>query len=197
MKGSLLSVTLILVTALAGLVPRPATAAAGVTPPSATADATAPREIKWEELVPPGWDPMAELRAKLKIPGTGFMSDADPRMLALLRELREVWDNAPINEGMDGVLVKLPGYLVPLEETNGAVKEFLLVPYFGACIHSPPPPANQIVHVVLSKPARGLRAMDVVWISGKMQAKRVDSYLGKSGYHMAAEKIEPYVAPSR
>jgi hypothetical protein len=106
-------------------------------------------------------------------------------------------DNALINEGMDGVLVKLPGYLVPLEEANGAVKEFLLVPYFGACIHSPPPPANQIVHVVLGKPARGLRAMDVVWISGRLKAQRVDSYMGKSGYHMAADKVEPYVAPRK
>jgi hypothetical protein len=195
MKPSLLSVTLL--TAILTLLTTSAIGAGGVTRPSATAAATEPREIKWDELVPPGWDPMAELRDKLKNPATGFMSDADPRMLELLRELREVWDNAPINESMDGVLVKLPGYLVPLEEANGAVKEFLLVPYFGACIHSPPPPANQIVHVVLSKPAHGLRAMDVVWISGKMQAKRVASYMGKSGYHMTADKVEPYVAPRK
>ena len=197
MNVSLLSVILTLVAALVSFAPTSAVAAEGVTRPPASAEATAPREIKWEELMPPGWDPMAELRDKMKNPAAGFMSDADPRMLGLLREMREVWDNAPINESMDGVLVKLPGYLVPLEEANGAVKEFLLVPYFGACIHSPPPPANQIVHVVLGKPARGLRAMDVVWISGKMQAKRVDSYLGKSGYHMAADKVEPYVAPRK
>ena len=64
-----------------------------------------------------------------------------------------------------------------------------------AFIHSPPPPANQIVHVVPTKPARGLRSMEVVWVSGKLQAKRQDSYMGKSGYHMDAFKIEPYVAP--
>ena len=195
MKPSLLSVTLL--AAIVTFVTTAAIGAGGVARPSATAEATEPREIKWDELVPPGWDPMADLRDKLKNPAPGFMSDADPRALALLREMREVWDNAPINEGMDGVRVKLPGYLVPLEEANGAVKEFLLVPYFGACIHSPPPPANQIVHVVLGKPVRGLRAMDVVWINGKMQAKRVDSYLGKSGYHMAADKVEPYVAPRK
>ena len=195
MKPSLLSVTLL--AAIVTLVATSAIGAEGVTRPSATAEATVPREIKWDELVPPGWDPMAELRDKLKNPATGSMSDADPRMLPLLREMREVWDNAPINEGIDGVLVKLPGYLVPLEEANGAVKEFLLVPYFGACIHSPPPPANQIVHVLLRQPARGFRAMDVVWISGRMQAQRVDSYMGKSGYHMAADKVEAYVAPRK
>jgi hypothetical protein len=75
------------------------------------------------------------------------------------------------------------------------VKEFLLVPYFGACIHSPPPPANQIVHVVPAKAAQGLRAMDVVWVIGRLQARRQDSYMGRSGYHMEAAKLEPYVPP--
>lgn len=152
------------------------------------------RQIRWLDLVPPGWDPMAILREKNKDRG-GYISDADPRIMQVLREMREIWDTAPVNEAMDGAVVKLPGYVVPLEEAGGAIKEFLLVPYFGACIHSPPPPANQIVHVVPTKPARGLRSMDVVWISGRLQAKRQDSMMGKSGYHMDAYKIEPYVEP--
>ena len=163
---------------------------------ASTADTVeAARQIRWPDLVPPGWDPMAILREKNKERGAGLVSDADPRILQVMREMREIWDNAPINETLDGAIVKLPGYVVPLEEAGGAVKEFLLVPYFGACIHSPPPPANQIVHVVPTKPARGLRSMEVVWVSGKLQAKRQDSYMGKSGYHMDAFKIEPYVAP--
>ena len=153
------------------------------------------RQIRWLDLVPPGWDPMALMREKNKERGGGYLSDADPKVLQVMREMREIWDNAPVNEAMDGAVVKLPGYVVPLEEAGGAVKEFLLVPYFGACIHSPPPPANQIVHVVPTKPARGLRSMDVIWVSGKLQAKRQDSYMGKSGYQMDAFKIEPYVAP--
>jgi len=160
----------------------------------AAPSAGTPREIKWLDLVPPGWDPGAALREKMDgkpLP----MSDADPGVIRMLRDMREVWDNAPVNEAMDGVLVKLPGYVVPLEETRDGVKEFLLVPYFGACIHSPPPPANQIVHVVTAKPARGLRSMDVVWTTGTLQAQRQDSYMGKSGYHMKAVKIEAYTAP--
>jgi len=162
---------------------------------ASTTGAVEARQIRWSELVPEGWDPFAIMREKNKERGAALLSDADPRMLQVMREMREIWDNAPVNEAMDGAVVKLPGYVVPLEEAGGAIKEFLLVPYFGACIHSPPPPANQIVHVVPAKPARGLRSMDVVWVSGKLHAKRQDSYMGKSGYHMDAFRIETYVAP--
>ena len=164
---------------------------------ASTTDAAEVRQIRWPDLVPEGWDPFAIMREKNKERGAAILSDADPRILQVMREMRMIWDNAPVNEAMDGAVVKLPGYVVPLEEAGGAIKEFLLVPYFGACIHSPPPPANQIVHVVPTKPARGLRSMDVVWISGKLHAKRQDSVMGKSGYHMDAFKIEPYVAPKQ
>ncbi|MGI9201102.1 MAG: DUF3299 domain-containing protein [Woeseiaceae bacterium] len=48
---------------------------------------------------------------------------------------------------LDGTFVRIPGYAVPLELSGSKVTEFLLVPYVGACIHTPPPPPNQIVHV--------------------------------------------------
>jgi hypothetical protein len=82
-------------------------------------------------------------------------------------KLREIWDSAPVRQDLQGTKVRLPGYVVPLEYSQGAIREFLLVPYFGACIHSPPPPANQIVLVRLDKPAR-LQTMDVV--SGLVKA---------------------------
>ena len=54
---------------------------------------------------------------------------------------------------LNGQYVKLPGYVVPLEsDAGGLLSEFLLVPYYGACIHVPPPPSNQIVYVRLNKP---------------------------------------------
>ena len=124
-------------------------------------------------------------------------SDGDPRVLQMLRDMCDVWDNAPVNEAMNGMLVNLPGYVVPLEEARDGIKEFLPVPYFGACIHSPPPPANQIVHVGLSKAARGVHSMDVVWVTGRLEVKRQNSYLGKSGYHIAATRIDPFVARPR
>jgi hypothetical protein len=69
------------------------------------------------------------------------------------------------------------------------------VPYFGACIHTPPPPANQIVHVVADKPIKGLRTMDAVWVSGTLKPFRQDSAMGMSGYQMRAAVVAPYTAP--
>ena len=151
------------------------------------------REAQWEELVPKDWDPTKRFRnSKL-----GMFSDADPRVLQMMREMRETWDNAPTNSAMDGAAVKLPGYVVPLDETKAGMKEFLLVPYFGACIHTPPPPANQIVHVIAAKPAKGLHMMDAVWVSGTLKTFRSDSVMGVSGYQMQAAQIDPYEPPKK
>jgi hypothetical protein len=115
----------------------------------------------------------------------------------MMRRLREVWDNAPTNPKMDGVRVRLPGYVVPLEEVKGELKEFLLVPYFGACIHSPPPPANQIVHVVSAQPLKGWRTMDAVWVNGTLKAARSDSAMGASAYVIQNPVVERYVPKPR
>jgi uncharacterized protein len=151
--------------------------------------AAAVRTLDWEALIPPNWDPMQDLK------GIDFdiLSDADPRAIEALARLRKVWDEAPVNPGLTGQRVRLPGYVVPLEETrDGALKEFLLVPYFGACIHSPPPPANQIVHVLVERPVKGVRSMDTVWVTGAMSVSRTDSYMGVSGYRIDATQVAPY-----
>jgi hypothetical protein len=163
-------------------------AGAGRTAQSAAPGTAAPRTIGWEALVPADWDPMKDLKGL----NLSILSDADPRATAALAKLREAWDNAPINPAVVGQTVRLPGYLVPLEETKDGLKEFLLVPYFGACIHSPPPPANQIVHVLPKAPAKGLRSMDTVWVTGVLTGTRTDSYMGMSGYRIEATQVTPY-----
>jgi len=149
------------------------------------------RTITWDDLTPKDWDPLKRLREMNQ--SLGMLSDADPRSRELMKEMREVWDAAPTVAAMNGRLVKLPGYIVPLEEARGELKEFLLVPYFGACIHTPPPPANQIVHVVMTRPVRGYRSMEAVWISGTLTTERQDSSMGTSGYRLQAGAIERYV----
>lgn len=157
-------------------------------------DPSAPyREMRWEELVPKDWDPMRQLKAG----SVGALSDADPRSEAMMRELREVFDKAPTNPKLNGVVGKLPGYIVPLESGPAGLKEFLLVPYFGACIHSPPPPANMIVHVVLAKPSTGFRSMDAVWVGGALRTARRDTSMGVSAYAMDGVHIERYVPSDR
>jgi hypothetical protein len=72
------------------------------------------------------------------------------------------------------------------------VHEFLLVPYFGACIHVPPPPANQIVHVVVAKTVKNVKLMAAVWVSGTIHTVRAETRMGSSAYEMSANLIEPY-----
>ena len=152
------------------------------------------KETRWDDLVPKEWDPLKRFR---NAADPSMMNDSNPRVLEMMREMREAWDNAPTNAKMDGVAVKLPGYVVPLEEVKGELTEFLLVPYFGACIHTPPPPANQIVHVVASKPLKGLRMMDAIWASGTLRTQRENSVMGMSGYHLEGAVLERYTPPAR
>jgi len=162
------------------------------TPPSPAAKPGAPRTITWEDLTPRDWDPMKDLRGL----DFGILQDSDPRAQAMLRRLREVWDNAPTNPRMDGQLVRLPGFVVPLEEGKDGLLEFLLVPYFGACIHTPPPPANQIVHV-LPRSAAKFRSMETVWVSGTMRTVRTDSLMGVASYRLEATTVEAYTEKPR
>lgn len=146
-------------------------------------------EISWDDLVPKDWDPLKQFKDM----NFGLLNDADPRAAAALKKMREVWDNAPTNHTMDGRTVRIPGYVVPLEEGKNGMTEFLLVPYFGACIHTPPPPSNQIIHVRPKEPAKGLKSMDAVWVDGTLKTLRSDTFMGASGYRMDAIGFERYV----
>jgi hypothetical protein len=148
----------------------------------------AARTIGWEQLIPAGWDPYKDLKAL----NLDTLKDNDPKAEEALKKMRQMWDNAPINPLILGQSVRLPGYVVPLEDLATGIKEFLLVPYFGACVHSPPPPANQIVHVLLDKPAKNLRLMDVVWVSGPMSGTKTDSHMGVASYRIDAKAVTPY-----
>ncbi len=144
------------------------------------------REISWDALVPTDWDPLKRYRGSA-IAQLGDGSDAG---VALAKRMRETWDNAPTNRALDGALVRLSGYLVPLEADKGQLSEFLLVPFFGACIHVPPPAANQMVHIRLADPVAGMRTMDLVWVSGRLETGRTDSAMGTAGYRMVAPHME-------
>lgn len=160
---------------------------------SGAAPAGAVQELKWEALVPKDWDPTKRYR-NLSLES---LRDNDPRAIQMLDEMRAVWDNAPVNVALDGTAARLSGFVVPLDNTQGGIREFLLVPYFGACIHTPPPPANQIIHVKNAAPSQGLqglRSMDVVWVTGKLQITRADTMMGVSGYHVSAESVARYTA---
>lgn len=150
------------------------------------------RELGWDDLMPPDWDPLKLLEGR----GVEALSDGDPRAEALMRELREQWDRAPTRAELDGIKIRLPGYVVPLDMLGGDIREFLLVPYLGACIHTPPPPANQIIHAVAAR-KHALQTMDAIWINGTLRVARSDTNMGVSGYRLDVSSIEPYRAPKR
>ncbi len=92
-------------------------------------------------------------------------------------------------------LVRLAGFVVPLEDFQERAKEFLLVPYFGACVHTPPPPPNKIVMVEMTgKKAIKLNLFDAVWMSGRLKIASVESPYGTVGYQLEGLKVEPYSA---
>lgn len=146
------------------------------------------KEKTWDDLMPKNWDPMASLKG-LKL---DKLKDSDPRAIEALEKIREAWQSAPVEPALDGERIRIPGFVIPLDKAGNKVREFLLVPYFGACIHTPPPPPNQIVHVRASKPIAGMRTMDTMWVSGVMQIGNVNTEMGQAGYQLKAEWVVPY-----
>lgn len=146
-------------------------------------------ELDWDSLIPAGWRPdklMADYNA-------ANLSDDDPRAKELMEKLKTFWKEAPVVKDLNGKQVKLPGFVVPLEMDTKTIGEFLLVPYYGACIHVPPPPSNQTVHVVTqtSKPYIG-KLFDTVWVTGTLKVQPLSSELADAGYRIDATKVEPY-----
>lgn len=151
-------------------------------------------ELDWDALIPEEWRP-EKLLEDLSEDGASLddIQDDDPRAEQVMEKLMALWDQAPVVESLDGKRVKLPGFVVPVEFDLNELSEFLLVPYYGACIHVPPPPANQTVHVVLPE-GKSYRAgvFDTVWVTGVLRIERFSSEMADAGYRLEALAIAPY-----
>lgn len=145
------------------------------------------REIDWEVLVPADWQP-ENIIGDIDIEN---LSDDDPRAIELFEKMKELFKDAPVVPEFDGKEVKLPGFVVPLDMDARKIEEFLLVPYYGACIHVPPPPANQTIHVVTSESYRG-ELFDAVWVTGTMRIEHLSSELAEAGYRLENATVQPY-----
>lgn len=156
-----------------------------------TAFAAELRTLKWEEMIPadaPPLPPPAALHSMDQL--ADMLAESGPAA-------EQQYPNAPIVPELDGLNVKLPGYIVPLTiDDNSRATEFLLVPYFGACIHVPPPPSNQMVYVT-SEGGVALGDMwQPYWIEGKLSVASFSSDMGDTGYSADATQIYPYVFDS-
>ena len=188
------------------------------------------RQLTWDDLIPAhllAGDPLEKLSPDQKdmvywvinmlqtLPKRGPQTEEDYKQIdELMPSLRKagidiVKVQAKIKEiqtsivkELDGQLVRMPGYLLPLEVSSAKVTEFLLVPYVGACIHVPPPPPNQIIYVKAAQDNgyESKKIFEPVWVTGVISVKSMSKELylvdGSSGidigYGMQANKIEPY-----
>jgi hypothetical protein len=111
--------------------------------------------------------------------------------------MRKAWENAPVVTALNNTNVRLSGFLVTLEGDGKAVSEFLLVPYFGACIHVPPPPSNQVVLVrTAGRPFKANQLFDSVVVTGRLRTQPTRNDLASASYVIEATQVEPYTPKS-
>jgi uncharacterized protein len=93
----------------------------------------------------------------------------------------------------DGKKIRMPGYTVPFSyDAKAEISEFLLVPYFGACIHAPPPPPNQTIFIRTDKPILLKDLPQAVWIEGTLHAEKQESDLADAAYIIDLTRVEKY-----
>ncbi|NOI15750.1 DUF3299 domain-containing protein [Vibrio hepatarius] len=97
-----------------------------------------------------------------------------------------------VRQELNGSTVKVPGFVIPLEGDENMVTEFLLVPYFGACIHVPPPPPNQIIYVKFPKGAPVQELWDVIYVIGTLKTETISHELAETGYVIEGTAITEY-----
>lgn len=177
------------------------------------ADSEAPLTINWEDLLPEG--ELEEIDRLYQ----AYFADLNEQLLS--QQSQSLFDAAEessteegvyadIPEGsaldfmpqlgtfnvvkeLDGARVRIPGFVLPFEYTEaGMVTEFLLVPYFGACIHTPPPPPNQLVYVTAKTPAALGDQWEPIWATGVLRAKSHMNDLGDTAYTLEIESWETY-----
>ena len=143
-------------------------------------------DLQWDDLIPADWQPEALLHDQ----DVDQISDDDPRAYELMGRLRALWARAPLVAALDGRHVRLSGLLMPLDSDGREMTEFLLVPYFGACIHVPPPRANQTVHVVTAAGAGHIGEMfDSVEVEGRMRILPDGDRVGDAGYMIEDARV--------
>ncbi|SEI78206.1 hypothetical protein SAMN05421762_2676 [Pseudooceanicola nitratireducens] len=104
----------------------------------------------------------------------------------------------PMSTGMrtdwNGQIVRLSGFIVPIDYKGTGVTAFILVPYVGACVHVPPPPANQLVFVTTGTPYESAGLFEAVTVTGMFGTASTSTQLAEIGYALSAEDIRPYRA---
>ena len=145
-----------------------------------TVFANTPTEITWDDLIPPG------------VPYSEIIGEGE------IDELNDVWrpifdENATkLNTSLNGSYIKIAGFIIPIDMASDGIKSFVLVPYFGACIHTPPPPPNQLVFVTTEIPWHSENLWDAVWVTGVMKGQLQATDIADTGYSLSADSVSVY-----
>jgi len=142
-----------------------------------TATVESPTVLTWDDLLPEGWTP--------PVTSVDHFFDSPPQPA-------QTPDDAPVVDALDAQRVRLPGYLVPITLEGERVREFLMVPYFGACIHVPPPPPNQIVFVSLPQAIDLDDPYGAHWVTGVLSTSISSTELADAAYTMRGEAVDPF-----
>lgn len=152
-------------------------AAPAVIPQAALADDVI--DLNWSDLLPEG-----EIHLP---PLVQDFINHDPNSIAAGQP-----PSSGLRTDWNGQIVRIPGFIVPIEFDGQGVTAFLLVPYVGACIHVPPPPANQLVFVTTPDPFENKGLFTAVSVTGMFGTASLSTQLAQVGYALSAEKIEPH-----
>lgn len=135
------------------------------------------REIDWLELLPP-----EDLKALEEMPEVDHQGQM---------QMPQAMTSTKTVAAMDGVKGKVPGYLVPIAfDDQQRVTEMFLVPYFGACVHVPPPPPNQLIYIKPKNPIELGNLWDAYWVHGTVRASLVENAMATSAYAMELDRLE-------
>ncbi|MDX1633325.1 MAG: DUF3299 domain-containing protein [Marinobacter sp.] len=139
------------------------------------------RTLDWIELMPAEDLKLLESLPEIQHEGDGPVTLPD-----------EIMTGRVVPE-MDNVPARIPGFIVPLKTVGDQrIVEFFLVPYYGACIHVPPPPPNQIIHVTYPEGIELEVLYEPFWIQGPLTISRTEHDIGTASYAIRAEAVTPY-----
>jgi hypothetical protein len=148
------------------------------------------KRIGWEDLMPEGEEErlaqMYQAQMAMLYSGAGVAEGSAADTMVQVGTFNTVKE-------LNGKKIRIPGYTVPFEYgADAQIKEFLLVPYFGACIHSPPPPPNQTIFIMADKAIKMNDLAQAVWIEGTIYTQTQESDLADAAYTIKLTSIEEY-----
>jgi len=162
------------------------------------------RHIEWLDLMPADdldalWNPpqwLGDIDEGSEFDDVAAIASSDRVQSEQEQRYFAALTSARVRPEFDGQKVRIPGFVVPLEfDEQRRVTELFLVPFFGACLHYPPPPPNQIIYV---KHPQGLdlsNLWDPYWAEGTIQLEMVSNELGDAAYSLVEVNLYPYDGP--